>query len=106
MQDLRQLEDCVADWVAPGSASLGALLRPTATLPRQQRQLPERILAAAHQACDIGELETAARLLSVLDMMLVQAAGPPATPQRRVVTGMVAAYERLWHLRRGIGPLA
>ena len=106
MQDLRQLENCFADWISPGSAGLGALLRPTATLPRQQRQLPERILAAVHQACDIGELETAARLLSVLDTMLAQTAGSSATPQRRVVTGMVAAYERLWHLRRAIGPLA
>ena len=103
MQDLRQLERCFPDRAQPGNADSGALMRPTMALPRQ---LPERILVAVHQACDIGELGTADRLLSVLDAMLAQVAGPPSAAQRRVVEGLVAAYERLWHLRRGVGPVA
>ena len=106
MQDLRQLEKCFPDCVCPGDADFGALLRPTLALSRQQKQLPERILVAAHQACDIGEFGTADRLLSVLDAMLAQINGSPSAAQRRVIEGMVAAYERLWHLRRGIGPAA
>ena len=106
MQDLRQLERCFPDCAYPGDADLGALLRPTMALPRQQRQLPERILVAAHQACDVGEFETADRLLAALDAMLAQIAGPPSAAQRRVIEGMVAAYERLWHLKRGMGPAA
>ena len=106
MQDLRQLGKYSPGRVCRANTDVAALLRPTVALPRQQRQLPERVLVAAHQACDIGELEVADRLLSVLNTMLIQIVGPPSAPQRRVIEGMVAAYERLWHLRRGIGPAA
>ena len=104
MQDLQQLETRRAYEPPDQETGFGSLLRIASAVPRQQRRLPERILVAAHQACDIGELETADRLLSILDVVLSQGSGVPAAAHRRVIEGMVAAYERLWHLRRGIEP--
>lgn len=73
--------------------------RPIPVSARQQRRLPDRILVAAHQACDLDELDVAASLLSILELVLMQPGGS-LTAHRRVVEGAVAAYERLWHLRR------
>jgi hypothetical protein len=67
---------------------------------RQIRRLPERILVAAHQACDLGALDVAAGLLSTLEVVLQQQPGGSFGVHRRTIEGMVAAYERLWHLRR------
>lgn len=86
----------------PGSMLSGFGTAPGA--PRQHRRLPERILVAAHQACDLGALQTAGSLLSILEIVLMQPAGGSATAHRRTVEGMVAAYERLWHLRRAVAP--
>lgn len=72
--------------------------------PRQQRRLPERILVAAHQACDLGELQVAGSLLSVLEVVLMHPNAASPSAHRRTIEGMVAAYERLWHLRRSNGP--
>ena len=84
----------------PGPMLSGFGTAPAPGAPRQHRRLPERILVAAHQACDLGELQTAGSLLSVLEIVLMQPAGGSAAAHRRTVEGMVAAYERLWHLRR------
>ena len=74
----------------------------TAALPRQHRRLPERILVAAHQACDLGDLDVAVRLLAVLETVLMQ---PPASnlPSfKRTIEGLVAAHQRPWHLRDAV----
>ena len=103
MSDLQQLESPVTQRPTGGETGFDTLLRVAAAAPRKHRQLPERILVAAHQACDIGALAAADRLLSVLDAMLAEDGGAAPAVHRRVVEGMVAAYERLWHLRRRIG---
>jgi hypothetical protein len=90
---------------------------PTAADPpavRHSRQLPDKILVAVHQACDQGEYAVAADLLAVLEMLLcrdsrapgggLRRAGPPDAQRRRNMDGLVAAHERLWHLRHPQAP--
>ena len=71
--------------------------------PRQNRRLPERILVAAHQACDLGDLDVAAQLLTILETVIGQTRGSARTPidpaRRRVMESLIAAHQRLWHLR-------
>ncbi|MGI4745355.1 MAG: hypothetical protein ACRYFY_04845 [Janthinobacterium lividum] len=90
---------------------------PQAVIPRQHRRLPERILVAIHQACDLVDLEVAASLLQILEVVLLQHGSVQAGSQspgpysgshaasRRSLEGMIAAYERLWHLRHANDPV-
>ena len=90
---------------------------PQAVIPRQHRRLPERILVAVHQACDLVDLEVAASLLQILEVVLLQHGGTQPGSQspgpysgshaasRRSLEGMIAAYERLWHLRHANDPV-
>jgi hypothetical protein len=73
-----------------------------APLARPQRRLPERILTAIHQACDLGDLLVASRLLETLEIVMARTGGQldGTAAHRRNVEGMVAAYHRLWHLKR------
>jgi hypothetical protein len=64
---------------------------------RYTRRLSDKILIAFHQACDQGELEVAGQLLGVLEMMLKRQ--PSNGDRRRPAESLVAAHERLWHLR-------
>ncbi len=78
------------------SSQAGFSLEPV----RQVRRLPERLLVAAHQACDLGALDVAASLLSITEAVLLQPQLGSPGAHRRAVEGVVAAHERLWHLRR------
>ena len=69
------------------------------SVPRQNRRLPERILIAAHQACDLGDLDVAAQLLSILETIVGQSRGPIDPVRRRVMESLIAAHQRMWHLR-------
>ncbi len=67
--------------------------------PRYTRRLSDKILVAFHQACDQADLEVAERLLGVLELMLTRRPTTPDHQRRRNMEGLVAAHERLWHLR-------
>jgi len=67
--------------------------------PRQGRRLSDKILVAFHQACDQGDFEVAEQLLRVLEMMLTRRSVSPDANRRRNIETLVAAHERLWHLR-------
>jgi hypothetical protein len=67
--------------------------------PRQGRRLSDKILVAFHQACDQGDFEVAEQLLRVLEMMLTRRPVSPDANRRRNIETLVAAHERLWHLR-------
>ncbi len=67
--------------------------------PRQGRRLSDKILVAFHQACDQGDFEVAEQLLRVLETMLTRRTVPPDANRRRNIETLVAAHERLWHLR-------
>ncbi|HKM62133.1 MAG TPA: hypothetical protein VJY39_06555 [Acidisphaera sp.] len=66
---------------------------------RSSRRLSDKILVAFHQACDQGDYEVASRLLQVLEMMLARRPTNLDSTRRRSMESLVAAHERLWHLR-------
>ncbi len=68
---------------------------------KSQRSLPERILVAFHHACDSRDLEAADRLVIAADTLLAANTTMAAPKLRRAKEGVVAAYERLWVLKRG-----
>jgi hypothetical protein len=66
---------------------------------RHSRRLSDKILLAFHQACDQADYEVAEQLLRVLELMLGRRPTAPDTNRRRSMESLVAAHERLWHLR-------
>ena len=67
--------------------------------PRYSRRLSDKILIAFHHACDQGDYEVADQLLHILEMMLTRRPLTPDGTRRRNMESLVAAHERLWHLR-------
>jgi hypothetical protein len=82
-----QSEDDIGRDVAPGGA------------PRYSRRLSDKILIAFHHACDQADFEVAEQLLHILEMMLTRRPVTPDGTRRRNMESLVAAHERLWHLR-------
>ena len=70
-----------------------------ASMPTGSRQLPERLIVAAHQSIDLGDMETASRLLGVVEKLVKDKATPPGPPARRIMENFVAAHQRIWDLR-------
>ena len=70
-----------------------------ATAPRQGRRLSDKILVAFHHACDLGDFEVADTLLHTLELMLTRRPTTADLGRRRSMESLVAAHERLWHLR-------
>ncbi|RVT97696.1 hypothetical protein EOD42_07755 [Rhodovarius crocodyli] len=66
---------------------------------RYSRRLSDKVLIAFHQACDQGDFEVAEQLLRILEMMLMRRPSHPDANRRRNMESLVAAHERLWHLR-------
>ena len=69
------------------------------SVPRYARRLSDKILIAFHDACDQADFEVAEQLLHVLEMMLTRHPLLLDGTRRRNMESLVAAYERLWHLR-------
>lgn len=68
-------------------------------LPRHTRRLSDKVLVAFHHACDTSDLEIAEHLLNILEIMLTRRPTHADGNRRRSIEGLVAAHERLWHLR-------
>jgi len=68
-------------------------------LPRHTRRLSDKVLVAFHHACDTTDLEIAEHLLNILEIMLTRRPTHTDGNRRRSIEGLVAAHERLWHLR-------
>ena len=77
----------------PGSPSTSAYV------PRHSRRLSDKLLVAFHHACDVMDLEVADQLLRLLELMTTRRPRPEDGNRRRSIEGLVAAHERLWHLR-------
>ena len=71
----------------------------TGGTPRYTRRLSDKILIAFHHACDQSDFEVAEQLLHILEMMLTRRPLSPDGTRRRNMESLVAAHERLWHLR-------
>ena len=67
--------------------------------PRPGRRLSDKILAAFHHACDQSDLEVAEQLLRTLELLVMRRPLTPEPNRRRSLEGLVAAHDRLWHLR-------
>ena len=80
--------------------------------PRQRhtrRRLSDKMLVAFHQACDQADFEVAEQLLTTLETMTAAMGSrhaPRGSERRRVQENVVAAHERLWHLRHPDPPAA
>ena len=70
-----------------------------ASAPRQGRRLSDKILVAFHHACDAQDLVVAEQLLKSLEAMLTRRGVPAEQNRRKSLESLVAAHERLWHLR-------
>jgi hypothetical protein len=66
---------------------------------RQGRRLSDKILVAFHHACDAQDLDVAEQLLKTLETMLARRGVPAEQNRRKALENLVAAHERLWHLR-------
>jgi hypothetical protein len=73
--------------------------KPSLSAPRYSRRLSDKILLAFHHACDQGDYEIAEQLLHILETMLTRRTVPPDANRRNSIESLVAAHERLWHLR-------
>jgi hypothetical protein len=71
----------------------------TGGAPRYSRRLSDKILIAFHHACDQADFEVAEQLLHILEMMLTRRPLTPDGTRRRNMESLIAAHERLWHLR-------
>jgi hypothetical protein len=71
----------------------------TGGAPRYSRRLSDKILIAFHHACDQADFEVGEQLLHILEMMLTRRPLTPDGTRRRNMESLVAAHERLWHLR-------
>jgi hypothetical protein len=67
--------------------------------PRYSRRLSDKILIAFHQACDQADYDIAEQLLHILETMLKRRPSVPDGNRRRTMESLVAAHERLWHLK-------
>jgi hypothetical protein len=72
--------------------------------PRRTRRLQDKIAIAFHQACDLRDIDTAQALLDTLEFMSERPQLGTARLGRHERDGLVAANERLWHLRHSQGP--
>ncbi len=68
-------------------------------VPRHTRRLSDKVLVAFHHACDTSDLEVAEHLVRVLELMLSRRPSVTDGNRRRGMESLVAAHERLWHLR-------
>jgi hypothetical protein len=76
---------------------------PGSPQPRQGRRLADKILVAFHHACDAQDLVVAEQLLRTVESMLTRRGVASEHNRRKSLESLVAAHERLWHLRHREG---
>jgi hypothetical protein len=71
-------------------------------VPRHNRRLSDKILLAFHQACDQQDALVALQLLNILESMVTRRPRQVEFSNRRSLETLVAAHERLWHIRHPV----
>ena len=66
---------------------------------RHTRRLEDKLLVAFHHACDVSDVEVAGHVLRILELMLARRPAQPDANRRRNMESLVAAHERIWHIR-------
>jgi hypothetical protein len=66
---------------------------------RRTRRLQDTLLSAAHRACDDGLFAVASKLLHLAEEVVAEE--PDLRRRRQDRWALIAAHERLWHLRHG-----
>jgi hypothetical protein len=72
-------------------------------VPRDDRRLADKLLLAFHQACDQQEELVASQLLSILEPLFARRSRQVEFNRRLSMETLVAAHERLWHIRHTKG---
>ena len=67
--------------------------------PRHTRRVSDKLFVAFHQACDTVQLDVAEQLLGILEKIMSKPYTANDGNRRRNLESLVAAFERLWHLR-------
>jgi hypothetical protein len=75
------------------------LLDSRGRFPGHNRRLSDKLLLAFHQACDQQDALVALQLLSILESMVNRRPRQLEFSNRRSMETLVAAHERLWHIR-------
>jgi hypothetical protein len=70
-----------------------------APAPKYTRRLSDKVLNAFHGVCDQSDFEVAEQLPHVLERMVTRRPLALEGRRRRYMESLVAAHERLWHLR-------
>jgi len=89
----------MSDFAEPDVNAAEATERAAGVAIRQGRRLSDKILVAFHHACDAQDLVVAEQLLKTLESMLTRRGIPQEQNRRKSLESLVAAHERLWHLR-------
>jgi hypothetical protein len=63
-----------------------------------RRRLADKVFDAFHAACDEGAIDTAWRLLGLLERVSKHPPMLPAGRDRRKPQNLVGAHERIWNL--------
>lgn len=88
----------LADETQPQAPGEG-MVKSGSPAPRYSRRLSDKILIAFHHACDQDDYEIAEQLLEILERVVTRRNMPSDTNRRKSIESLVAAHERLWHLR-------
>jgi hypothetical protein len=67
------------------------------------RRLTDRIMSAFKTSCEEDDLETAARLLVILEIAIMKTKIDGSLNRRKGLQSLTDAHEYLWHLRRQAG---
>jgi hypothetical protein len=71
-------------------------------VPHHNRRLSDKLLLAFHQACDQQDALLALQLLNILESMVTRRPRQVEFSNRRSLETLVAAHERLWHIRHPV----